>query len=57
MDLRLRSSGVEGKPEMKCRAHTRLAFHPDLLFVRIHHVLHDLGAESGAAFLGAYGID
>ena len=51
MDLRLRSSGVEGKPEMECRSHTRLAFHTDLPFVRVHHVLHDLCSQASAALL------
>ena len=43
--LSMRGRGVEGKPEMECRAHTRLTFHPALPFVRIDYVLHDLGAE------------
>jgi hypothetical protein len=51
MDLRLRSSGVEWKPEMKCRSDTRLAFNPDLLFVSIHHFHHVFGAESSAPFM------
>ena len=49
----MRFPGVEGKPEMERRAHTRLAFHPDLPFVRIHHVLDDLCSQASAALLGA----
>ena len=52
-ELNLRGRGIEGKPEMEGRPCTRLAFYPHLSFVRVHHVLHDLGAESSAAFLGA----
>jgi hypothetical protein len=37
---------------MDGRSHTGLTFYPNLSFVRVHHVLHDLGAKSSAAFLG-----
>ena len=52
-ELSMRGRGVEGKPEMECCSHARLTFHPDLPVVRIHYVLHDLGAEPSAALLGA----